>query len=74
MIILAQLLSSSTFPPSSLSWSRNGSKLVSASTDNNVSVWDVVTGECEQRLRFPSPVLRWGRCGVQGEVCLGCKC
>ena len=32
--------------------------MVSASTDNNVSVWDVVTGECEQRLRFPSPVLR----------------
>ena len=31
---------------------------MSASTDNNVSVWDVVTGECEQRLRFPSPVLR----------------
>ena len=45
-------------PFSSLSWCRNGSRLVSASTDNNVSVWDVVTGECEQRLRFPSPVLR----------------
>ena len=42
----------------SLSWSKSGRKLVAASTDNNVTVWDVLSGECEQRFRFPSPVLR----------------
>lgn len=55
---IAKIITAHVHPLCSLSWSRNGSKLVSASTDNNVSVWDVVTGECEQRLRFPSPVLR----------------
>lgn len=40
------------------SWSRNGCKLLSASTDNNVCIWDVLSGECEQRYRFPSPVLK----------------
>ena len=40
------------------SWSRTGRRLISASTDNNVSLWDLMTGECEQRFRFPSPVLR----------------
>ena len=33
-------------------------KLLSTSTDNNVSVWDVLTGECEQRYHFSSPILR----------------
>lgn len=42
----------------SYSWSRNGCKLLSASTDNNVCIWDVLSGECEQRYRFPSPVLK----------------
>jgi len=40
------------------SWSRDGKRLLSASTDNNVCVWDVLTGECEQKFRFPSPILK----------------
>ena len=32
--------------------------MVSASTDNTVAVWDVLTGETTQRFRFPSPVLK----------------
>lgn len=40
------------------SWSRNGHKLVSASTDNNVCIWDILSGECEQKYRFPSPILK----------------
>lgn len=40
------------------SWARNGRKLLSASTDNNVCIWDVLTGECEQKYRFPSPILK----------------
>lgn len=33
-------------------------KLLSASTDNNVCIWDVLTGELEHKYRFPSPVLK----------------
>ncbi|OBS75411.1 hypothetical protein A6R68_14039, partial [Neotoma lepida] len=40
------------------SWSRDGHKLVSASTDNIVSQWDVLSGDCDQRFRFPSPILK----------------
>ena len=45
-------------PVCSLSWSRSGRRVVSASTDNTVTLWDVLTGECDQKFRFPSPVLR----------------
>lgn len=31
---------------------------MSASTDNNVCIWDVLTGDLEQKFRFPSPVLK----------------
>lgn len=41
-----------------ISWSRNGHKLLSASTDNNVCIWDVLSGECDQKYRFPSPILK----------------
>lgn len=41
-----------------MSWSRNGHKLLSASTDNNVCIWDVLSGECEHKYRFPSAVLK----------------
>ena len=40
------------------SWSRNGRKLLSAATDNTVSLWDVTTGEVEKTFRFPSPILK----------------
>ena len=45
-------------PPSQLySWNRCGRKLLSSSTDWNVIVWDVASGDIDLRLRFPSPVL-----------------
>lgn len=33
-------------------------QLISASTDNNVCIWDILSGDCEQKFRFPSPVLK----------------
>lgn len=47
-----------SYPFFLLSWSRDGHKLVSASTDNIVSQWDVLSGDCDQRFRFPSPILK----------------
>ncbi len=44
--------------PFRYSWSRTGHKLLTSSTDNTACLWDVVSGECEHRYRFPSPVLR----------------
>lgn len=32
--------------------------MLSASTDNNTCIFDVLTGECESKYRFPSPVLK----------------
>jgi len=40
------------------SWSRSGHTILSASTDNTVAIWDVLTGDCTQRYRFPSPILK----------------
>ncbi|PSN30811.1 Retinoblastoma-binding protein 5 [Blattella germanica] len=55
---IAKIISAHVHPVCSLSWSRNGHKLVSASTDNNVCIWDILSGECEQKYRLPSPILK----------------
>ncbi|XP_063811163.1 retinoblastoma-binding protein 5 isoform X2 [Pseudophryne corroboree] len=55
---IAKILSAHIHPVCSLCWSRDGHKLVSASTDNIVSLWDVLSGDCDQRFRFPSPILK----------------
>ncbi|KAK7491011.1 hypothetical protein BaRGS_00017707, partial [Batillaria attramentaria] len=55
---IAKVINAHVHPVCSLSWNRNGHKLLSAATDNTVSVWDVLTGENERTYRFPSPVLK----------------
>ncbi|XP_063307543.1 retinoblastoma-binding protein 5 isoform X2 [Pelobates fuscus] len=55
---IAKIISAHIHPVCSLCWSRDGHKLVSASTDNMVSLWDVLSGDCDQRFRFPSPILK----------------
>ena len=45
-------------PITSLSWNRSGKKLLSSATDWNVVLWDVVSGEVELCLCFPSPVAK----------------
>ena len=52
------MLQAHVHPVCSLSWSRSGRRVVSASTDNTVTLWDVLSGECDQKFRFPSPVLK----------------
>ncbi|MEE6508033.1 hypothetical protein FKM82_018525 [Ascaphus truei] len=55
---IAKIISAHIHPVCSLCWSRDGHKLVSASTDNMVSLWDILSGDCDQRFRFPSPILK----------------
>ncbi|XP_038214576.1 retinoblastoma-binding protein 5 homolog [Zerene cesonia] len=55
---IAKSISAHVYPVCSLSWSRNCKKLLSSSTDHNVCIWDVLSGECEQRYRFPTPIQR----------------
>ncbi|KAL5020129.1 hypothetical protein ScPMuIL_003021 [Solemya velum] len=55
---ISKIINAHVHPVCSLSWSRNGHKLLSAATDNTVSVWDIKTAECNKTFRFPSPVLK----------------
>ncbi|XP_044752754.1 retinoblastoma-binding protein 5 homolog [Coccinella septempunctata] len=55
---IAKIISAHVHPVCSITWSRNGHKIASASTDDTVCIWDVLTGECEQKYRFPCPVLK----------------
>lgn len=45
-------------PVSSMSWSPSGYQIASGSTDNTVGIWEVISGECKQKFRFPSPVFK----------------
>jgi len=53
---IAKVVTAHVHPVSSVSWSRNGKKILTSSTDWNVGLWDVLTGDCETRYRFPSAV------------------
>nr|CAG4636959.1 EOG090X04Y3 [Ceriodaphnia reticulata]SVE72897.1 EOG090X04Y3 [Ceriodaphnia reticulata] len=55
---IAKIISAHVHPVCSLCWSRSGHSILSASTDNTVAIWDVLTGECTQRYRFPSPIIK----------------
>uniref|UniRef100_A0A2P2I8C0 Retinoblastoma-binding protein n=1 Tax=Hirondellea gigas TaxID=1518452 RepID=A0A2P2I8C0_9CRUS len=55
---IAKIISAHVHPVCSVSWSRKGHKLLSVSTDNNVCVWDVLTGDCDVKYRFPSPIMK----------------
>ncbi|KAK5640561.1 hypothetical protein RI129_011372 [Pyrocoelia pectoralis] len=55
---IAKIISAHVHPVCSVSWCRNGHKIATASTDNTVCVWDVLNGECDQKFRFPCPVLK----------------
>ena len=55
---IARICSGHIHPITSLSWNRSGHKLLSSSTDWNVLLWDIASGEIDLRFRFPSPVLK----------------
>ncbi|CAE1319141.1 RBBP5 [Acanthosepion pharaonis] len=55
---IAKVINAHVHPVCSLSVNRNGHKLLSAATDNTVSIWDVQNGECDRTYRFPSPILK----------------
>ncbi|VEL16629.1 unnamed protein product, partial [Protopolystoma xenopodis] len=55
---IAKVLVAHAHPVCSISWSRDSKKLLSASTDNTVSMWDIITSDCERTFRFPCPIMR----------------
>lgn len=55
---IAKVYQAHTHTVCSLSWSRNGKRLISAATDNLVCIWDVTSGECIKTYRFPTPVMK----------------
>ncbi|XP_065316630.1 retinoblastoma-binding protein 5 homolog isoform X2 [Gordionus sp. m RMFG-2023] len=55
---IAKIIQAHTHPVCSLSWSRNGYKLLSAGTDNLVCIWDILSGECLNRFRFPALIAK----------------
>ncbi|EUB64473.1 Retinoblastoma-binding protein [Echinococcus granulosus] len=55
---IAKIIVAHSHPVCSISWSRNSRQLLSASTDNTVSIWNIVTGDCERIFTFPCPVMK----------------
>ncbi|XP_021945271.1 retinoblastoma-binding protein 5 homolog [Folsomia candida] len=55
---IAKVITAHAHPVASVSWSRNGKKVLTACTDNTVCILDVLTGDCDSRYQFPSPVLK----------------
>ena len=47
---IAKIINAHVYPVCSLSWSRSGYQLLSASTDNSVCVWCVVSGDCLRKV------------------------
>ena len=45
-------------PVTSISWTRDGHKIVSSSVDNTLAVWEVKSGECLKRWWFNAPIMK----------------
>uniref|UniRef100_A0A915L636 Anaphase-promoting complex subunit 4-like WD40 domain-containing protein n=1 Tax=Romanomermis culicivorax TaxID=13658 RepID=A0A915L636_ROMCU len=55
---IVKVLAAHVQPISSLSWSRNGRRLLTSSSDNTVAVWNIVSNECIKRFRFNSLITK----------------
>lgn len=55
---IAKTLSAHVQPVCSISWSKNGRRLLTAGCDNTAAVWDVLTSECIKRFRFTSLITK----------------
>ncbi|EFP07546.1 hypothetical protein CRE_26573 [Caenorhabditis remanei] len=53
---IARTFSAHALPVSSLSWSRDGRKLLTSSADNSIAVFDVLAGTLLHRIRFSNMV------------------
>ncbi|ULU06679.1 hypothetical protein L5515_014593 [Caenorhabditis briggsae] len=53
---LSRTFPAHALPVTCLSWSRNGRKLLTSSSDNTIAVFDVLTGTLLHRIRFTSAV------------------
>lgn len=56
--VAKNILAHAGHPVSSISWSRNGHKVASASLDNSVAIWHVLSGECKIKWIFKAPLMK----------------
>lgn len=56
--VAKSILAHENYPICSIGWSRNGHKIITASLDNTVAIWHVLSADCLVLLRFPSPILK----------------
>lgn len=54
---IAKIISAHCHPIACVNWSKNGRQILTGSNDRNVAVWDVLSGECQFRCSFASPVV-----------------
>lgn len=54
---IAKTLAAHCHPITSICWSKNGHQILTTSTDKLMAIWDVLSGDCQFRCTFPSPVL-----------------
>jgi COMPASS component SWD1 len=59
-------------PVTSVSWARNGKKLLSSSTDWTIIVWDVMTATIDTTIKFESAVLSAEMHPRDNTLCLAC--
>ncbi|KAI0979829.1 hypothetical protein GJ496_000999 [Pomphorhynchus laevis] len=55
---VAKVLTCHIWPICSLSWSRDSHLLLTACADNTACIWKVLSGECIQRYRFSSALIK----------------
>ncbi|XP_049851817.1 retinoblastoma-binding-like protein E [Schistocerca gregaria] len=55
---VAKILIGHVLPISSVSWSKNGKKLLTASLDWNVILWDLLNGTPDVKIQFESQVMK----------------
>lgn len=54
---IAKIIAAHSHPISSVNWSKNGRQILTGSSDRNIAIWDVLSGECQFRCSFASPIV-----------------
>eukprot|EP01097_Dermamoeba_algensis_P002717 TRINITY_DN2070_c0_g5_i1.p1 TRINITY_DN2070_c0_g5~~TRINITY_DN2070_c0_g5_i1.p1 ORF type:complete len:427 (-),score=64.60 TRINITY_DN2070_c0_g5_i1:13-1242(-) len=70
---IAKVLTRHIHPVTAISWSKNGRKILTASTDWNIVLWDVISSSVETCLTFDSMVLSAQMHPKLNSICIACS-